>query len=493
MTESIETLSRFPLPRRRAAWLGALLVFLWAIGTLRAFLVWSHDPLYAYANSYDETRYTSCFQLYPDRPDSIPPQRHSPEAPFEYYRFIATGDPMCYWSTELAFGGITAGIWKTAEALSAPRVHNVRVIGALRWCALLALSIALSMAWLRRGDSRAAIANAALVPLVFADPGNTLYLNTFYAEWTALLAAYASIALILLWRDAERTRGRFVLLALAVFVLAASKMQHLALPLALAVVVLVLDRIRLRRTTWRALALAIGALAGLCFQFVQQTRGTAMMDAIRQYNAADVVFTALLPFAGDRHALLGELGIDPACAAYSGRRAWQLPDMPERACPGLVDFTHGKEIATLARHPGIVAALVWHGVLGLDPWIAGNVGHVEGASFAPIPGSVPTVHRILDADPAIQLVLIALPPFALILLSIPRRARRGVAFELTALIVVTMGATLAVALLGDGLADTAKQGHLVVDAALAWLAVGIMMVRPGARSRTDAAPPRGAR
>src|SRR4051812_48270260 len=187
------------LAKRRLV--GALLAVLWAIGTLRALFVCMHVPLYAYANSYDQTRYTTCFHFYPDRPADVPPQQHSPEAPYAKFRFIETRDPMCYWSSELAFTGATALIWSIAEAMHGDTVHDVRWIAALRWLALLALSIALSRACLRRGDVRAAIANAALVPLVFADPGNTLYLSTFYAEWTALIALYALFALVLLWRD----------------------------------------------------------------------------------------------------------------------------------------------------------------------------------------------------------------------------------------------------------------------------------------------------
>ena len=170
-----------------------VLVALWTLGTLRAAALFLHDPLYAYANSYDETRYTTCFHFYPDRPADITPEAHSPEAPFANFRFIQTGDPMCYWSTELVFGGAAALGWSASEAFGGSPVHDVRSVAALRWLALLSISIALSVAWLRRGDTRAAIANAALVPLVFADPGNTLYLATFYAEWTALLAAYALI------------------------------------------------------------------------------------------------------------------------------------------------------------------------------------------------------------------------------------------------------------------------------------------------------------
>ncbi|HEX7768650.1 MAG TPA: hypothetical protein VF422_01335, partial [Dokdonella sp.] len=246
-----------------------LLALLWLAGTLRAFALWSHEPLYAYANSYDQTRYTNCFGFHPDRPASVPPQQNSPAAPYAKFRFIASGDPMCYWSSELVFTGATALAWRLGEALGSGPSHDVRLVGALRWGTLLLLSVAFSLAWWRRGEPRAAFANAVPVPLLFADPANTLYLDTFYAEWTALLAAYALVAAILLWRDAAFARWRFAVLAMAAFALAASKIQHLLLPMAIALLVLVLDRRRLGRTGWRALALVAGAAAGFWLQFVQ--------------------------------------------------------------------------------------------------------------------------------------------------------------------------------------------------------------------------------
>ena len=471
---------------RRHRLVVAALATLWLLGTLRALLLCMHDPLYAYANSYDETRYTSCFHFYPDRPANIPAQLHSPEAPYAHFRFIPTSDPMCYWSSELVFTGATALIWESAELVRGDTVHDARWVAVLRWSALLVLSIAFSRACLRKNDARAAIANAALVPLVFADPGNTLYLATFYAEWTALIAAYALIGMVLLWRN-EYARSRFFLLALTAFILATSKMQHMLLPLALAGTVFVIDRLRLARTTWRALALACGAVAGAYFQFVQTTREGPMMDTIRQYNTADVVFTGLTPFYDDPRALLTEIGIDPGCAIYSGKRAWQLPDLPERTCRGLMNFTRGKEIGALLRHPSIAVKLAVHGLSALDPWLAENIGHVEGASFGKIPASVPTVGRVLHASPAIQTVVLVLPVLALLVLLMRPRIRAGAdvpdanVLDATLLVVVAMIATLAVTLLGDGLADTAKQGHLVVDAALAWLVCGLMMRIPPSR------------
>jgi hypothetical protein len=482
---SLPSRARAAPSKRRAV--GAVLATLWAIGTLRALLLCLHSPLYAYANSYDETRYTTCFHFYPDRPADVPPQQHSPEAPFAKFRFVETRDPMCYWSSELAFTGAAALIWSASEAIG-ETTHDVRPVAALRWLVLLALSIALSRAWLRRGDARAAIANAALVPLVFADPGNTLYLATFYAEWTALVALYALVALVLLWRDEPRSRGRIAVLALVAFLLATSKLQHMLLPLALGVVLVVLDRWRLKRTSWRAAAVLVGALLGLYVQFVQTMREGPMMDAIRQYNAADVVFTGIVPFADDPRALLAEIGIDPGCAIYSGKRAWQLPDLPDRACRGLVNFTRGREIGVLLRHPSIAARLAANGVLALDPWIAENIGHVEGGAFEKLPASIPSVGRVLHASAAVRYGLLALPLVGLLILLVRPGPRAGsAALDATALVAVTMAGTLAVTLLGDGLADTAKQGHLVINAALAWLVAGLMMRIPPIRTtvRTD--------
>jgi len=453
---------------RGIAW---ALVALWLAATLRVLLLWSHDPLHAYANSYDQTRYTSCFGFHPDRPPTIPPQANSPQAPYSDYRFQPIDTPLCYWSSELAFTGATAAIWKLAELAGGDAVHDVRWVGALRWLALLALSVVLSRAWLQRGDARAALANAALLPLVFADPGNTLYLDTFYAEWTALLAAYATIALALLWRDAPRSRRRFLWLALAAFALATSKIQHLVLPLGLALTVYLLDRKRLGHASWRAVALAFGAFGGFWLQVVQLHREGPLIDAIDQYNRADVLFTGMLPFADDRLALLEQLQVDPACEKYTGLHAWELPDLPERVCPGLAGFHRGAQLHTLLAHPRIAVRLVGAGVLALDPWVAKNLGQVEGGQFETIP-SLASVGRPLHQWPWLQLVVLGLPFAALARLSWRPGWRMGArALDLAALLAVTMAGTLLVTILGDGLADTGKQGHLVVNAALAWLCV----------------------
>ena len=141
----------------------------------------------------------------------------------------------------------------------------------------------------------------------------------------------------------------------------------------------------------------------------------------------------------------------------------------------------------LLRHPDIAARLARQGVFELDPWLAQNIGHVEGAQFGKIPASVPSVGAVLHANRPFQWILLALPVLALLGLLVRRGIPIGSAeLEATAVVVTLMIATLGVTLLGDGLADTAKQGHLIINAALAWLVAGIMMRVPVPRRTAPA-------
>ena len=73
-------------------------------------------------------------------------------------------------------------------------------------------------------------------------------------------------------------------------------------------------------------------------------------------------------------------------------------------------------------------------------------------------------------------MLLAAPLLALVVLLRRPGPRRGArALDFAALIAVTMLGTLAVTILGDGLADTGKQGHLVVNAALVWVSVVLVL------------------
>ena len=455
--------------QRAQRWvLGALLLCA-AAGILRAALLLAHQPLIALANSYDEVRYTACFDLYPERGADVAPTRNSPEAPYARYRFMRNDAPLCYWSSELLFQAAVAALYRSEEALGGGASHDVRWLGALKFGALLLVWLAFTRAWWRRGDHTAALGNGLLLPLLFADPANTVYLNTFYAEWSALLAMYALCGLILLAQRQPPSRHARALLALAALLLATSKIQHLLLPLACALLLFGLDFLRVRRFEWQGKAVLLGALAGLAVQCVQLTRDSDALRAIDMFNRADVAFMGLLPNARDPAATAAKLGLDADCLRYVGMRAWQMQDYPGHACPSLARLTRGRELLVLLSEPDLTLRLGWRGVLALEPWLAPGLGLVEGAEFAPLPAQFPTFSHTLSAAPPLRAALLLGPVLALLaLLSTAAGRRRQRLLVLTALGATVMLASLTVTLLGDGLADTPKQGHLVLNAALAW-------------------------
>ncbi|MFI4970318.1 MAG: hypothetical protein ACHP7D_08920, partial [Lysobacterales bacterium] len=103
-------------------------------------------------------------------------------------------------------------------------------------------------------------------------------------------------------------------------------------------------------------------------------------------------------------------------------------------------------------------------------------GEIEGAEFETLPPAQPSVGRLLHAYPPLQLAILGLPWLALLVLLLRPGIRIGSrALDYAAISVAGMLGTFVITVLGDGLADTAKQGHLVVNAALAWLIVAILM------------------
>jgi hypothetical protein len=448
----------------------AIVVVLFAIGVLRIVTLLAHEPLVALANSFDQARYTGCFDLFPDRPAAVRPDENSPAAPYEAFRFQRNPTPLCYGSSELIVQAVAVALYRIDAMLGGGDVHSVRVVAALRFALLLAIALALTRAWLRRGDRTAALANAAVFALLLADPSNTVYFATLYAEATALLSLYLLIGLLVLWWGETMTRTRAVSLAFAALLLATSKIQHLALPLAIAIATLAFGRLHARRWPWQGAALLAGALVGATMQFAQLARDDSMMRSIRSYNRADVVFTGVLPAVGDPEAVIGRLGMPAHCIEHVGKRAWQLPDLAELVCPGIERVGRADLVGVFAREPLALMRFVGGGIAALDAWLPRGLGFVADRSFARLPAAFATSSTPLERSPALRYGLFVLAliagalawyrddPFALV-------ARAGA---------TTMLATLAVTLVGDGLADVAKQGHLVFNAALAVVVVGVV-------------------
>ncbi|HSX58839.1 MAG TPA: hypothetical protein VLF18_01445 [Tahibacter sp.] len=447
-----------------------LIVLAFALGLLRAVPLLTHAPLLAIANSFDQARYTGCFDLFPDRPAAIRPDENSPNAPFEFYRFQKNPVRLCYGSSELLPQAVAVGVYKIQESQGVER-HSVRWIGGLRLFVLSLLVALFCRAWWKRGLWPAALANAVVFAAVLTDPSDTMYFNTFYAEATALVAAYALFNLILLHAHSPRTRGGIALLALAALALATSKIQHLVLPLCLAAGVLAFGRWHLGRWPWQGWALLAGAVIGCGIQVTQLARGDTMMNSIRSFNRANLVFTGLLPAVSDPLATTQRLGLPAACAAHVGKSAWQLPGLAEDVCPGMEKLGRTDVVIEFLREPVALLRFFGNGIAVLNPWLPRNLGHVEGEILGKLPPQFVSWNGLLDRQPVLRNLLFALP-LLMAVVALRRRDR----FALFALLAAMLPpATFGITIFGDGLADVAKQGHLIFNTTLAFACTAIVL------------------
>jgi hypothetical protein len=477
-------------PNDRPAWLLWALIGCFALGLLRVTPVLLHEPLIALANSYDEVRYSACFDLYPDRPREINPALNSPAAPYANYAFRETEQPICYWSTEWIGQATAAAFFKLQHALTGQTSFSMRWLGLSKFTVCVLVWLFFTIEWWRRGPPALVLANGIVFPLLLCDPANTVYLSTFYAEFTAVVTLYLIASAILVYHERPKSIHAMTLLALAAFALGMSKIQHLLLPLMCAGTVLIFDYVKTHRSSWRAIALFVGAIAALLVQVTQLHRDNAAMRDIDMFNRADVAFTGLLPNASDPEKTADVLGLDRACIRYSGLHAWQLPGYPPEVCPTIANVSRGRELNALLHDPMMGIRLFAGGIAALNPWLAPGLGTVEGGHFDPLPPWLFTASDLFAASAVIRVFLLGGPLVAMFVLLFVRRRPSGMR-RYTVLTVAVMITTLGVTVLGDGLADVPKQGHLVINAAYAWwiYMLTVWIARAfGARTRYSAHP-----
>ncbi|PZQ12248.1 MAG: hypothetical protein DI564_13215 [Rhodanobacter denitrificans] len=434
-----------------------------------------HDPLLALANNYDQIRYTGCYDIGPVRPD-VPAWHSNPQAPLRVYARQPIPEGNCYWSTDWLAGASVAAAWRVAESFGDAPEHSIRALGLLRLAGWMLVAGWVTLRLRRAGRDDLAIVHLAVLALIGADPANTLYLSTFYAEAGALFGLYVALAGALVAAVAGG-RSAWSVTAIGGVLLGGSKYQHFVLPSLLALALISAGDRRLRRA---ALALALGGLAGGALQIHQAGRTMPMTEAIAATNRVNFVLTALLPNVADPAATVAALGLPDGCAALSGKSIYQLTEPVETLCPGLRELPVLRAWTALAVEPK-----AWLRAAGRAPpylpWIPDYLGLVEGGQQQRLPDGYVTLDRWLDRQPYALLGLFALPWLVLAgawLLRTPPLAR-----AFAAVFAAGSAAVAAIALLGDGYVELGKHAHLAFSLALAAAAIplgGLLARRHGA-------------
>lgn len=461
---------------RLPVWFHLLLAALAVIALARALGLVLHRPLLAFANNYDQIRYTACLDLAPWRPGERA-DRGNPQAPLSRYAFQPLPTGTCIWTSDLVFTAPVAAVWRLSEALGGREIHSIRRLAEWRLLGWLLLAAWTTRALLRAGQPHAAAGYLGWLALFGNDPANLLYFPTFYAEAGAILGFHACLAGagVALLRP---TRVALAIAAVGAAILAASKQQHLVLPMLLGIAVLAGAGASGRKAGFAVLA---GALLGLALQVGDIVRAPAMASGVGAVNRANFVLGVLLPESSDPARVADVLELEPACTAYAGRSVYAMPAPVEQVCTRVSAWPRLLPWWLLVSDPPAFGRALLHIPHLLLPWIPG-LGVVEGTTWGALPASQPSWHHLFGGRAAIAAGLLLLPwlVFAACLRARAPRAATGFAL----LCATGSAAVVLVSLFGDGDVEFAKHSQLAPDFALASLAIVIAaMLRrvPGRR------------
>ena len=438
-----------------------------------AALMW-HEPMLGLGNNYDMIRVQGCIDAYPVRPATVPPWSNSWQGPISRYQFRNDVDPGCFLTSEALFAFAALPLLRAFTAQSDDGSFPLRAVGWLKLVSLWLAGAGLSLALWRQQRLPAALGNLGLCVALLLDPGVTVYVNGFYAEFAVVLFAYAAVGGVFVALGSTRpSRAALFALAAAVVLVGFSKIQHAVFGLFL-LGSLCAALWLTRAPAPRGLLFAVGLAAALAAigQWLH-IHHAAQTESMRRANLTNTVLGAVLASADDPRQTARRLGLPADCGDYAGQ-TWFTPGLREQhPCPELFELSRLRLLELVVQEPTTVVRLLAGGLERARPWIPQLLGKVEGSVSAPLPAQFFTWDRWLRRLPdQVFAALFLLPPLLAALVVVARKRLRlspaGVFLWLFCAVYPWFA--LPGVVFGDGFADTAKQLHLGTTALLAfWL------------------------
>ncbi|MEP7083521.1 MAG: hypothetical protein ABI854_02200, partial [Betaproteobacteria bacterium] len=352
-----------------------LAVVLLVAGTARIGWLVGHQPTLGYANQFDMGRTSACLGLWPDLPEPARYEAHR-AAPIPRYIEGERRPAECYMSSELLFAGAAVATWKIAVRLGIANGSSMdlRFVGAAKAIALMGLAFLFT--FLMRDRSAPMLMHATVYAIILVDPVVTLWMNTLYTEFAALLFAYAAVVCIAMLTISAAQRNHWLwMLAIALLGLGLSRQQHALLPLCLAL--LALPAIwRTRHAFVMPLLCAAGAAA--IVQAFVMTRPPTISAA----NNANVVLGTILPSARDSGGALRALRLPARCEQVIGAN-WYVTMGEDlgAVCPEVLTLPRLRVFRYLLSEPATALRALMKAVPLTQPALLEYIGSDASRSF----------------------------------------------------------------------------------------------------------------
>jgi hypothetical protein len=311
---------------------------------------------------------------------------------------------------------------------------------------------------------------------VLSDPGITLYLNTFYSEFSAVYFLYiglTGLGLLHLQKGVDEkthqplVRYEFWILCLTMtglLGLGFSKPQHM--PLALLLALVAAWKVKQSGPKIWIAPIVVSALIPLLFHF----SGLLPMrdEVMAQVNKTDML-GALLGVVPqqERVSVLQQLVLPEDCMAVAGSNWHQLRHVGSVACMAAVELRYSRVSQLFIRQPAYLLNMLVTAIPKTQRWVMGFYGQVEGRQkalamdycwtlFALIKPLSTTMYTVFFCLPLAVLSGITLIRTAT---AYPKATQGESAVWLLSFL---QWCILAIAVLGDGYVDIAKHTHLAL-------------------------------
>lgn len=355
---------------------------------LRAISFWAADPMLAYANNYDQIRTLRVFGLHPkDSPKSL--YQMTPEHPWRYFVKADAWHAPVYPSSDLLFKAIQFGTM--AVFRSSDGAMDIKIATAP---ALLGWLLGIWLIFKRMTSKPLAALGFSSWILLVADPINLLFLNTWYAEFSAFAISTLFVGIAWLWLF-ELVSLRWALLwgSACLAILSFNRNQYMFLLPAvagLAGTMLALSRSHQRPSPASAAKWVLIATACLLPMLVYNAAAKKNIYIETATNRINTVFGALLPASKDPSKMLEKIGMSPeGCMRFSGQSLYSRSEEEFKThCPKSLTLSLSRIAKAVVLEPATLVTVIGHIAKNHNGFLQHHIGHIEGADTAYIDNGV---------------------------------------------------------------------------------------------------------
>lgn len=449
-----------------------LALFLLFLGIGRMFSLVTHDPVLGYANNYDMIRLQACHQIWPSvRTANV--SVATPAAPIRRYTLDKHVDTPCFPSSELLFTGLGIEAGKLKNLLSDHRFISIKTIGFTKACFLALTALLASLYFYRRGLYGSLLANSLVTLLVLSDPGITLYLNTFYTEFSAVYFLYLALLGVVILADRQWQPGCLPVLLAGLAGLALSQPQHTALAMLTGTL---LALFALGKRQWLTALLLVIAMPLILQTAWHITPQDGSIQRANRINMAG----SLLGIADQPEQFLANLGVPADCKVLAGKNAYAAGIQKKNPCPELENVSKSTVLLALLKDPALLTHTLEQTLPQAKNWVFDRYGQVERGRTEPASRFQLTINdaiRLLpdDAFRWLAFATVLLPMLFLVGSSLRGHKNHDGCYFLL-LLAALQWIVLGNALVTNGLVGIAKNMHLYAPLAMTSLLLTLIMI-----------------